>query len=194
MFIDRSMTKDVIAIGPDTGILEAQSLMAVNRIRHLPVVDGDNTLLGIVTDRDVRSALPSNLLPEAEIASEEKRLAVLRRKNVFIEGGHYTFGYLARRYHIRYISAVGISPNAESRPRDLIALSKQVRQYGLKYVYSEELVSPRVAQTIARETGAQLLELNGAHNLTRDEMKQGVSFLDLMERNLKNLKIGLECE
>jgi len=82
MFIDKSMTKDVIAIGPDTGILEAQSLMAVNRIRHLPVVDGENTLIGIVTDRDVRSALPSNLLPEAEIASEEKRLAVLRARDI----------------------------------------------------------------------------------------------------------------
>lgn len=76
------MTKDVVTIGPDTGILEAQSLMAMNRIRHLPVVAGDNTLLGIVTDRDIRSALPSNLLPEAEIATEEKRLAVLRARDI----------------------------------------------------------------------------------------------------------------
>lgn len=82
MFIDKSMTKDVVTIGPDTGILEAQSLMAMNRIRHLPVVAGDNTLLGIVTDRDIRSALPSNLLPEAEIATEEKRLAVLRARDI----------------------------------------------------------------------------------------------------------------
>jgi len=115
------------------------------------------------------------------------------QKNVFVEGGHYTFGYLAKRYHLRYISAVGISPNAEPAPSDLVRLSEIVKKYGLKYVYFEELESPKIAQTIARETGAQLLELNGAHNLTRNEMKGGATFISLMEENLKNLKIGLQC-
>ncbi len=82
MFIDKSMTKDVITIRPDAGILEAQTLMAQNRIRHLPVVDEDNTLLGIVTDRDIRSAMPSILLSEAEKAAEEKKLCSLRVNNI----------------------------------------------------------------------------------------------------------------
>lgn len=82
MFIDKSMTKDVITIRPDAGILEAQTLMAQNRIRHLPVVDEDNTLLGIVTDRDIRSAMPSILLSEAEKAAEEKKLCSLRVSNI----------------------------------------------------------------------------------------------------------------
>ncbi len=82
MFIDKSMTKDVLTVLPETGILEAQTLMAQHRIRHLPVVNEDNYLLGIVTDRDIRSALPSNLLSEAEKASEEKRLAHLKVKNI----------------------------------------------------------------------------------------------------------------
>jgi acetoin utilization protein AcuB len=82
MFIDKSMTKDVFTIQPDAGILEAQTLMAQNRIRHLPVVAEDNTLIGIVTDRDIRSALPSNLLSEVEIAAEEKQLSSLRVKDI----------------------------------------------------------------------------------------------------------------
>lgn len=62
MFIDKSMTKKVMTVSKETSVLEASELMKKNSIRHLPVVDADNTLLGIVTDRDIRSAMPSILL------------------------------------------------------------------------------------------------------------------------------------
>lgn len=58
MFVSRSMTRKVITVNPETTIFEAQELMAKHNIRHLPVVDGSNTLVGMVTDRDLRSALP----------------------------------------------------------------------------------------------------------------------------------------
>ncbi|MGA2026535.1 MAG: CBS and ACT domain-containing protein [Syntrophobacteraceae bacterium] len=82
MFIDKSMTRDVVTVGPETGILAAQTLMAQNRIRHLPVVVGDDILVGIVTDRDIRSAMPSTVLCEAEKATEERRLAVMKVKDI----------------------------------------------------------------------------------------------------------------
>ena len=71
MFIDKSMTRDVVTVSPETGILAAQTLMAQNSIRHLPVVVEDDILVGIVSDRDIRSAMPSTLLSEAEKATEE---------------------------------------------------------------------------------------------------------------------------
>lgn len=55
------MARKVATVGKDTSLLEAQQLMRRHQIRHLPVVDDTNTLLGIVTDRDVRSALPYDL-------------------------------------------------------------------------------------------------------------------------------------
>ncbi len=58
MFINKSMTRKVITIGPDADIFEAQRMMSEHNIRHLPVVEGDNKLIGIVTDRDLRSAMP----------------------------------------------------------------------------------------------------------------------------------------
>ncbi len=58
MFVSRSMTRKVITVNPETTIFEAQELMAKHSIRHLPVVDGTNRLVGMVTDRDLRSALP----------------------------------------------------------------------------------------------------------------------------------------
>ncbi len=77
MFIDKSMTRNVISIKPDVGILEARELMNRHRIHHLPVVDQENTLIGIVTDRDILRALPSGLLNEAEAERERERLAQL---------------------------------------------------------------------------------------------------------------------
>ena len=62
MFVSRSMTQNVITVNPNDSISNAQEKMAVNRVRHLPVVEGDNTLVGIVSDRDIRSALPDTVL------------------------------------------------------------------------------------------------------------------------------------
>lgn len=58
MFISRFMTKDVITIDRRTDITEARRLMTRYRFRHLPVTRSDSTLIGIVSDRDIRSAMP----------------------------------------------------------------------------------------------------------------------------------------
>ena len=115
------------------------------------------------------------------------------RKKEFIHGGHYAFGYLAKRYGLRYYSAQGFSPDSEPSAKQLVALTEQVRLSGLKHIFYEELVDPRVARTIANETGALLLQLHGAHNISKADLQKGVTFIDLMERNLVNLRVGLEC-
>lgn len=113
-------------------------------------------------------------------------------KKVFLHGGHYAFGYLARRYGLRYISASAVNADAEPTPTRLAELVKLMRREGLVYVYTEELLSPKVAETIARETGARVLMLRAAHNLTKEEFEHGVSFISLMQENLVNLQKGLQ--
>jgi zinc transport system substrate-binding protein len=115
------------------------------------------------------------------------------KKRVFINGGHFAFGYLAKRYGLTYVSAYGFSPDAEPTPGQLVKISRMLRQQGLNYLFYEELLTPRVAEMLARETGAQLLFLHGAHNISRDEFARGVSFVELMEKNLENLETGLQC-
>ena len=113
-------------------------------------------------------------------------------KKVLLHGGHYAFGYLARRYGLRYVSASAVNADAEPTPAKLAELVKLMRRERLNYVYTEELLSPRVAETIARETGAKVLMLRAAHNVTRDDLERGVSFISIMEENLQNLKTGLQ--
>jgi len=117
------------------------------------------------------------------------------KKDTIIHGGHFAFGYLAKRYNLKYISAYkGFSPDAEPTPGSLIELSKKLKEHDIKYIFYEELISPKVSEAIARETGAKLLMLHGAHNVTKDEMDRGVTFISLMEQNLNNLKVGLQCQ
>jgi acetoin utilization protein AcuB len=82
MFIDKSMTRDVLTVDPETSIAGANELMSRNRIRHLPVIDQDGRLVGIVTDRDIRSAMPSNLLSEEAVATEIEQIALLKVKDI----------------------------------------------------------------------------------------------------------------
>lgn len=79
MFISRSMTKKVVTVGAGADLAEARETMASNNIRHLPVIDEDDRLIGIVTDRDIRSAMPS-------VASNQKEdLKSLRVKDIMTE-------------------------------------------------------------------------------------------------------------
>lgn len=78
MFVSKSMTRKVITIDAAAGILEAQELMALNRIRHLPVVDEDNTLIGIITDRDIRSTVPYDLVKDPAKHEEREKVASIK--------------------------------------------------------------------------------------------------------------------
>lgn len=82
MFIDKSMTREVIAINPETTIAEAAGLLARHRIRHLPVTASDGKLVGIVTDRDIRSAMPSSVATGEEAERERERVARRRVKDI----------------------------------------------------------------------------------------------------------------
>lgn len=115
------------------------------------------------------------------------------RKKIFVNGGHYTFGYLANRYGLRYRAAYGFSPDAEPTAGNLADISMTLRQQGLNHIFYEELLSPRIAETIAKETDATLLKLHGAHNISKEEFTANRTFIELMEKNLENLMTGLQC-
>ncbi|MEJ2098360.1 MAG: CBS and ACT domain-containing protein [Desulfobacterales bacterium] len=82
MFVSRSMTRKVITAGPETGIFKAQELMAKNKIRHLPVIDSNSRLIGIVTDRDIRSALPYEFFKQHPTEEEKQRFSRLQVKDI----------------------------------------------------------------------------------------------------------------
>jgi len=75
MYIVEHMVRQPVRINPQTTVAVARELLRSHNIRHLPVVDDKGHLLGMITDRDLRSASPSSVLDEAEQDAEMKRLA-----------------------------------------------------------------------------------------------------------------------
>lgn len=77
MFVSKSMSRKLITIGKDADILEAQEKMTENRIRHLPVVEGKDFLIGVITDRDIRSALPYNIFKGPDCSKVREKVISL---------------------------------------------------------------------------------------------------------------------
>jgi acetoin utilization protein AcuB len=82
MFVSKSMTKKLITVTGETDILEAGKLMRENKIRHIPVVDKAHTLLGMVTDRDIRSAMPSVAMEDFDSKEERDKLSRIKTSEI----------------------------------------------------------------------------------------------------------------
>jgi len=63
--------------------------------------------------------------------------------------------------------------------------------YNVDTLFAETLIDPKVAEAIAEETGARILYLNTAGNVSKDALENGVTYLDMMKENLETLKEGL---
>jgi zinc transport system substrate-binding protein len=106
---------------------------------------------------------------------------------------HEAFGYLADRYGLREVAISGISPEAEPTPDDLQGVIEAIRETGATTVFTEPLVSARLAQTVAAETGGTTAVLDPLEGLTREGESAGDDYFTLMRRNLAALEAGLGC-
>lgn len=118
-------------------------------------------------------------------------LASCTRRDLIIP--HDSFRYLAKRYGLTVISLAGLSPEQEARPRQLTDAARRARAAGIRTVFAEVLVSSRLAETFAREIGAEVRTLHPLEGLTAEELREGKNYLSLMRDNLRQLQAGLEC-
>jgi zinc transport system substrate-binding protein len=107
-------------------------------------------------------------------------------------GGHFVFGYFAKTYGLTTVSPYdGFSPDAEPTPKRIADLIDAMDQAKFKVIYYEELVDPKIARLVSEETGAEMVLLHGAHNLSKEELESGVGYLELMQQNIDKLKLGM---
>ncbi|GIO38978.1 ABC transporter substrate-binding protein [Paenibacillus antibioticophila] len=124
---------------------------------------------------------------DAKFTSELEGMA---KKEIVVS--HQAFGYLCRDYGLTQHAIMGLSPDAEPRGQDLVKLSKLVKEEGIQYIFFEELVSDRLAKTLASEAGVETMVLNPVEGLTKEQEKAGDNYFTLMEKNLQNLKLALQ--
>ncbi|WP_233358603.1 metal ABC transporter substrate-binding protein [Thermomonospora amylolytica] len=103
---------------------------------------------------------------------------------------HAAFGYLADRYGLEQVPIAGVDPTAEPSPQRLAELTHEIRENGATTVFTETLVSPKVAQALAREAGVRTATLDPVEGLadgSRDD------YVSIMRKNLQTLRTALDC-
>jgi zinc transport system substrate-binding protein len=103
---------------------------------------------------------------------------------------HAAFGYLAADYGLAQVSIAGLSPDAEPSSRQLIDIAAMVTREQVSTIFFESLASPKLAQVIARETGAQVAMLDP---LEGEPGGAAVDYFTVMEDNLRTLQKALIC-
>jgi len=103
---------------------------------------------------------------------------------------HAAFGYLAERYGLRQLAISGLSPEAEPSPRRLAEVAQQARDHKVTTIFFETLVSPKVAETLAREVGARAEVLDPIEGLAPSATGD---YVTVMRDNLARLRTALGC-
>jgi zinc transport system substrate-binding protein len=119
-------------------------------------------------------------------------LAQCRRRVILT--AHDAFAWLAQRYHLRQAAVTGFSPDAEPTPDRIAQLAAAARRDRVTTVFTESLVSPRVAETLAREAGGlRTAVLNPIEGLTDRQVASGDNYFSLQRANLRALRTALDC-
>jgi zinc transport system substrate-binding protein len=122
--------------------------------------------------------------------SFKQSLSPLTKREIVVT--HNSFGYLCKEYGLTQKAIMGISPDAEPTSKDLQQINAFIKEHDVKYIFFEELVSDKLAKTLAKDAHIETLVLNPIEGLTEDQLKAGEDYLSLMESNLKNLLKALQ--
>jgi metal ABC superfamily ATP binding cassette transporter, binding protein len=123
----------------------------------------------------------------AEIAQVDKDLhqAIDGKISEIVVADRFPFRYFADEFGLKYAAAFsGCSEQTEASAKTISFLINKVKQDKIKKIYKIELSNGKIAETVSKDMGAEVLELHSAHNVTADDFSKGVTYVDLMKRNL----------
>jgi len=131
----------------------------------------------------------------AELATldEEFSTGLSDCERTTIVTSHEAFGYLADAYGLTEVAIAGLSPEAEPDAQQIAELLDLVEQQGVTTIFAEELVSPKVAETLADEAGIEVDVLDPLESLTDEQVEAGEDYVSVMQENLDRLRAALDC-
>ena len=157
------------------------------------------SLTGTLKEMDPANAETYQANADAYLADLEAVDAALAEavanapNKTLIFGDRFPFRYFTDAYGLNYFAAFsGCSSQADASIATVLFLIDKVQSEKVPVVFKIELSNGNLAKTISESTGAQVLELHSAHNLSKEDFDNGVTYLDVMWRNVEQLKIALQ--
>lgn len=115
------------------------------------------------------------------------------KRNEVIFGSRFALYYFAKEYGLKCEAAFdSCSSETEPSARTVARLIEKIKEEKIPVVYYAEIEDPKIARSISAETGAKLLLFHSCHNVTKEELEDGATYVSLMKQNAENLKEGLE--
>ena len=164
-------------------------------MRYADVVDRIGLALGEAKPSDAASFRANALALRDELSALDgefrKGLAECRTRVIITN--HAAFGYLADAYDLVHRAISELSPGSEPDPGHLAELAEYARAEGVAVVFTEDLLSPEAAETLAGEAGLDTAVLSPLEGLTESQVAAGDDYFSIMRRNLETLRDGLDC-
>jgi zinc transport system substrate-binding protein len=123
-------------------------------------------------------------------AKYRQQLSAVRIKQVVVS--HQAFGYLCRDYGLTQMPIMGLSPDAEPTAQQMKRINAFIKDNGVRTIFFEELVSDKLAKTLAKDAGVGTSVLNPLEGLSEAQQQAGQDYFSVMETNLQNLVQALQ--
>jgi len=143
---------------------------------------------------DIYTKNYSSFFKKLDDLDAEFRLKLKECKQKKIITSHNAFSYLGNEYGFEPVPINGITPDKEPSSQEIAEIVKIVKENGIKVVFTATLVSPKLSETIAKETGAKNLVLDPIEGLSDEDMKSGKDYISIMRENLAKIAEALECK
>lgn len=127
------------------------------------------------------------------VSSDIRQTVENSKKKFILVADRFPFKYMANEYGIEYEAAFGgCASSTDISLKVMKRLVDTVNEENVKYAFCTELSNKNIARSLSEQTGVKILELHSAHNVTADDFNSGLTYVDIMKRNLSVLKKGLE--
>lgn len=171
---------DMASINPHTWLsIKNAKVMVDNIYRKLSSMDPDN-------EKYYKDKLDEALAKFDDLDKKfSDELSKVKDKEKYFVVSHAAFNYLADDYGLKQVAVTGISPEEEPSAKDLKTIADFVKEKNIKTIFFEGKATPKVAETLAKNTGTKTSTLYTMENLDDDMIEKG--YFGLMEENLKAL-------
>lgn len=127
-----------------------------------------------------------------EIDSEIREIVNNSKRNVLVFGDRFPLRYFTEEYNLLYRAAhKGCSESSETSAKTITYLINYIKDNNIPVVFHIELSNSSIANTISKETGAKILEFHSAHNISQNDFDNGITYVDIMKKNIDALKVAL---
>ncbi len=136
-----------------------------------------------------------NFANEAEELDRRFKATLSTCKNrEVVHIGHLAFKNLLQPYGIKLTPLSGSAHEGEHSAKKIAELVRLIKEKHISAIFTEETISPRLAQTVAKETGVEILPLYSIEHVSKTDFRNNATYAELMQRNLENLAKGLQCQ